>query len=161
MGSIMKMYSVSKLFTSVAVMQLVERGMLSLEDSAWNCVPDSVAMVVQEGSNAPRPASAKPTIRQCLQHTSGLSYRGNPLVHHPKVTLPQERPKRSSDPVRTLADVARQDTATPLMFEPGTRFNYGVGHAVAGRAVEVASGTGIEEYLQRNIHEPLGMMDTG
>jgi CubicO group peptidase (beta-lactamase class C family) len=91
-----------------------------------------------------RPAASAPTLRQLLTHTSGLCYDiwdEQMFRYTSKIPGPQTGPG-------------------PLMFEPGTRWQYGQGLDWAGRLVEAISGLTLEEYFQEKIFRPLGMVDT-
>jgi CubicO group peptidase (beta-lactamase class C family) len=140
-----------KLLTSVAALQLVERGHLKLDEPAGNIDPalaSAQVLVSFDAKGVPqlRPAQKPITLRNLLTHTSGFSY----LLWDPNV-------------VRYLA-AARGDPdlpRMPLMFEPGSRWAYGGGLDRVGRMVEIASGQSLDRYFNDHITGPLGMNDTG
>jgi CubicO group peptidase (beta-lactamase class C family) len=143
--------SMTKLLTSVAAMQLVERGKLTLDEPAARIDPTLEAPQVLDGFDAkgiPRLRTArKPvTLRHLLTHTSGFSYQlwdANVLRY---------------------GKIARNDPAlprAPLMFDPDTRWAYGGSLDRVGRLVEIASAQTLERYFRDNITGPLGMHDTG
>ncbi len=143
--------SMTKLLTSVAAMQLVERGKLTLEEPAERIDPTLGSPQVLDGFDAKgipqlRPARKPITLRHLLTHTSGFSYQlwdANVVRYgkaaHGNPALPR----------------------TPLMFDPGTRWAYGGSLDRVGRLVEIASGQTLDRYFRDNILAPLGMHDTG
>jgi methyl acetate hydrolase len=149
--AVFRIASMVKLLTSVAALQLVERGKLKLDEPAGQIDPALGSAQVLAGFDAKgvpqlRPAQKPLTLRNLLTHTSGFSY----LLWDPNV-------------VRYLR-VARHDPALPrmpLMFEPGSRWAYGGGLDRVGRMVEVAGGQSLDRYFSDHITGPLGMNDTG
>ena len=149
--TIFRVASMVKLLTSVAALQLVERGKLKLDEPAGNIDPTLGSAQVLAGFDAKgvpqlRPAQKPITLRNLLTHTSGFSY----LLWDPNV-------------VRYLK-VARRNPAfprMPLMFEPGSRWAYGGSLDRVGRMVETAGGQSLDRYFSDHITGPLGMSDTG
>ena len=149
--TIFRVASMVKLLTSVAALQLVERGKLKLDEPAGNIDPTLGSAQVLAGFDAKgvpqlRPAQKPITLRNLLTHTSGFSY----LLWDPNV-------------VRYLK-VARRNPAfprMPLMFEPGSRWAYGGSLDRVGRMVEIAGGQSLDRYFSDHITGPLGMNDTG
>jgi methyl acetate hydrolase len=149
--TIFRVASMVKLLTSVAALQLVERGKLKLDEPAGNIDPTLGSAQVLAGFDAKgvpqlRPAQKPITLRNLLTHTSGFSY----LLWDPNV-------------VRYLK-VARRNPAfprMPLMFEPGSRWAYGGSLDRVGRMVETAGGESLDRYFSDHITGPLGMSDTG
>src|SRR3984885_665695 len=147
--TVFRIASMVKLLTSVAALQLVERGKLKLDEPAGNIDPTMTSAQVLEGFDAKgvpqlRPAQRPITLRNLLTHTSGLSY-----------------PLWDSNVVRYLK-VARSDPALPrmpLMFEPGSNWAYGGGLDRVGRMVEIASGQSLDRCLRENITGPSGRHD--
>jgi CubicO group peptidase (beta-lactamase class C family) len=149
--TVFRIASMVKLLTSVAAMQLVERGKLKLDQPAAKIDPTLGAPRVLTGFDAKgipqlRPARRPITLRDLLSHTSGFSYR-----------------LWDANVVRYL-DVARSKPAlprTPLMFDPQTRWAYGGGLDRVGRLIEIVSGKTLDRYFRDHIAGPLGMKDTG
>jgi methyl acetate hydrolase len=149
--TVFRIASMVKLLTSVAALQLVERGKLKLDEPAGNIDPTLGSAQVLAGFDAKgvpqlRPAQKPITLRNLLTHTSGFSY----LLWDPNV-------------VRYLK-VARSDPTLPplpLMFEPGSRWAYGGSLDRVGRMVEIAGGQSLDRYFSDHITGPLGMNDTG
>lgn len=142
--------SMTKLLTSVAAMQLVERGRLRLDEPAAGIDPTLASPQVLDGFDAQgrpqlRPARKPITLRHLLTHTSGLSYQ-----------------LWDANVIR-YGKAARNDPAlprTPLMFDPDTRWAYGGSLDRVGRLVEIVSGQNLDRYFHDHILGPLGMNDT-
>ena len=152
--SVFMIASMTKPVTSVAAMQLVEQGKLKLEEPASTYIPELGTLQVLHGFDAAgkpilKPATKPVTLRTLLTHTSGFVYDtwDADMVRYEKVS-------GTSMPLGTVAPL------TPLMFEPGTRWQYGTSADWSGRLVETVSGLTLEQYFQKNILEPLGMSDT-
>src|SRR5215470_2061317 len=151
--TIFRIASMVKLLTSVAAMQLVERGRLKLDEPASNVDPMLSAPRILTGfdnKGAPQLREAREylTLRNLLTHTSGFSY---PLWDTKVLRYMQFKRSRKDK------DLPRM----PLMFEPGERWAYGGSIDRVSRMVEIASGQGIDRYFRDNITGPLGMNDTG
>jgi CubicO group peptidase (beta-lactamase class C family) len=149
--TIFRVASMVKLLTTVAALQLVERGKLELDEPAGNIDPTLASALVLTGFDAKgvpqlRPAQKPITLRNLLTHTSGFSY-----------------PLWDPTVVRYLK-VAGSNPAwprMPLMFEPGSRWAYGGSLDRVGRMVEIAGGKSLDRYFSDHITGPLGMNDTG
>jgi methyl acetate hydrolase len=147
--AIFRIASMTKAVTSVAAMQLYERGRFALDDPAEKYLPELAHLMVFEsfdhatGAYKVRPAATKVTIRHLLTHTSGLGYGfTSPIVRDFK---PRDGEKYE---------------AGPLLFEPGTQWIYGPSVDWVGRLVEKLSGKNLEEYFREHIFTPLEMPDT-
>jgi methyl acetate hydrolase len=149
--------SMTKAITGAAAMQLVEQGKLSLDDPAGNLVPELAGVQVLEGFDADEnPVLRAPrtpvTLRHLLTHTAGFGYDTwhEPIKRFADATnIPSRRTGK------------RVALGTPLMFDPGTRWEYGIGIDWAGLMVEAVSGQKLGDYFAANILEPLGMSSTG
>lgn len=149
--------SMTKAVTATACMQLVEQGKLQLDDPVGKLMPELASPKVLEGfdaSGAPklRPARRPITLRHLLTHTSGLTYSNwsDKLPQYEKFT--------------GQADIAESKNgafAAPLEFDPGERWQYGIGMDAVGKIVEAVSDQSLEIYFRENIFAPLGMTDTG
>ena len=142
--------SMVKVVTSVAAMQLVEAGKLRLNDPVPNIDPALGAPQVLTGYNAAgapqlRPAKGPITLRHLLTHTAGFSYRlwDADTARYLDLTNNHPGPPR-----------------TPLMFDPGERWEYGVSLDWVGRIVETVSGKRLDRYFREYILGPLGLADT-
>lgn len=161
-NAIFRIASNTKIIVSVAVLQLVEKGLVGLDDAIEKYIPVFAGQqVYQEKADTfilvQRNRSV--TIRDLLSHQSGIASA-------------DEYPKQRSLFVRyglinslspgfaTLAEEVSQIAAMPLMHQPGERFSYGLSTNVLGRLVELVSGWSLDAYLKKNIFRPLGMKDT-
>jgi methyl acetate hydrolase len=149
--------SMTKAITATAAMQLVEQGRLHLDRPAQDVVPAlAEARVLDRFDDAGRPVTRPParpvTLRHLLTHTAGFSYEfwQQPIIRYQEAT--------GTPGIVTCEDRA---LTTPLLFDPGERWEYGISIDWAGKMVEAASGQKLGAYLQRNLFEPLGMRDTG
>jgi CubicO group peptidase (beta-lactamase class C family) len=148
--------SMTKAITSAAGMQLVEQGKLSLDEPIGKLLPDLAAPQVLEGFDAKgepklRPAKKPITLRHLMTHTAGFAYNmwnGDMVQYLEKTGLPA---------VTTCKNDALK---TPLMTDPGTRWEYGTNIDFVGKAVEAASGKRLDAYLRDHLFTPLGMSDT-
>jgi methyl acetate hydrolase len=149
--------SMTKALTAAAGMQLVEQGKLSLDAPIGKVLPDLAAPQVLEGFDTKgepklRPAKNPITLRHLMTHTAGFAYNmwnGDMLQYLEKTGLPA---------VTTCKNDALK---TPLMTDPGTRWEYGTNIDFVGKAVEAASGKRLDAYLRDHLFTPLGMTDTG
>ncbi|MFN8522208.1 MAG: serine hydrolase domain-containing protein [Chloroflexota bacterium] len=149
--------SMTKAITSVAALQMVERGLVTLDEPLGRLEPDLGSLQILEGFNPDgsarlRPATRPVTLRLLLTHTSGMVYdtwNAN-LNRYMKTTG-----------IPPLGERKNATLRVPLGFEPGERWEYGIGIDWAGKLVERLSGQALDEYIRQNICAPLGMMDTG
>ena len=147
--SIFQIMSMTKNFTGVAAMLLVEEGKLELRRKVEDYLPEFQGIEVKDLSGLHAPEHA-PTVWQLMCHTSGLA--GNPGGDL------KDNPQTMRVP---LADAVRFYAKERLLFEPGTRWHYSnIGIAVLGRIVEVISGDNYVHFVQSRILEPLGMKDS-
>lgn len=149
--------SMTKAIVSVAALQLVEQGRLSLDGDLIGLLPDLAGLQVLEGVDPDgmprlRPAKGEVSLRHLLTHTSGFGY---PFTSEALAAYAQT--PGALDP----NSGARAALKQPLLFDPGTGFVYGIGIDWAGVAVEAASGQKLDAYLSEYIFRPLGMNDTG
>ena len=148
--SIFRIASMTKAVTSVAAMQLVEQGKLTLDEPVARHLPELSGLEVLEGFDKNtgnpilRPVSKPVTLRRMLTHTAGFGYD-----------------TWDENLLRYNAHAAPGATGVPpLVFQPGTRWEYGTNLDWTGRLVEAVSSQTLEAYFQRNIFAPLGMKDT-
>ena len=141
--------SMTKPVTSLAVMQLVERGLLALDAPVGDLLPELKNPRILEGGTL-RPARRQITLRHLLTHTAGFSYAFASAEYAAYLAA---QPNPPAFGTRAALDA-------PLLFEPGERWEYGLGVDWAGLAVEAASGLNLEAYFQKHIFGPLGMGDT-
>jgi methyl acetate hydrolase len=148
--------SMTKALTGTAAMQLVEQGRLELDRPAADWVPELGAAQVLEGfDDAGEPLTRPPrrpiTLRHLLTHTAGFAYEmwSGQIIRY-------QQAKR----VPGIISCQNAALSTPLLFDPGERWEYGINIDWAGKTVEAASGTRLGAYMQENIFAPLGMGDT-
>lgn len=158
--AIFRVYSMTKPVVAVGVLRLVEDGKVALDDPVSKYIPAFASVQVFAGGSADAPVLEPPrspiTVRQLLNHTSGLGYG---LTAGPADTIFTRA--RMYDASRTLAQFTDSLARLPLLFHPGTRWGYSSGLDVAGRVIEVASGMTLDRFLDQAIFRPLGMRDTG
>lgn len=148
--------SMTKAVTSAGAMQLVEQGKLSLDAPIGSLLPDLAEPQVLEGFDASgepklRPAKGAITLRHLMTHTAGFAYNiwnGDCAQYLEKTGTPN---------IFSCQNVALK---TPIMSDPGTRWEYGINIDFVGKAVEAASGKRLDAYLRDHIFAPLGMNDT-
>ncbi len=149
--------SMTKAITGTAAMQLVERGKLGLDSPAKDVVPQLGEVGVLDGVDAagkPKTRKAKRdiTLRHLLTHTAGFGYD----IWSPEVGKYMEAME-----VPGVISCQNKALTTPLLFDPGERWFYGINIDWAGKMVEAASGKKLGQYMRDNILGPLGMDSTG
>jgi CubicO group peptidase (beta-lactamase class C family) len=157
--TIVRVYSMSKVISTVAVMILQEEGRLKLDDQVGTYLPALAKMKVFVGGTAKRPklvdATRQMTVKDLLTHTSGLIYGfGNGPIDE------IYRGAKILESASMDAFVSKLATL-PLAHQPGTRFSYGLSIDVLGAIVEKVSGMPFERFVEQRIAVPLGMVDTG
>ena len=147
--------SMTKAMASVAALALVEEGRLELDAPVASVLPEFAELQVLEGFDGDtprlRPPATQATIRQLLNHTSGHGYwfGSEDLKRYHEVT-------GAPNPFSGL----RASLHTPLLFDPGTTWNYGISTDWLGQVVEKVTGKGLDAVLVERIWQPLGMSDT-
>lgn len=157
--TIFRIYSMTKVVTSVAALQLYEQGRFLLDSPVTNWIPELARLQVIQGGTAAAPqlvpATNTLTVRMLLNHTGGFTYdffAGSP-VHE----LYQQADLWNSDSLDVFIEkVAR----LPLLAQPGTAFSYGIGNDILGLLIQRVSGLAFDDYVARHITGPLQMNDT-
>jgi CubicO group peptidase (beta-lactamase class C family) len=149
--------SMTKAVTSVAAMQLVEQGRIGLDEPVSDKVPELSTIQVLDGFDAAgaprlRPPRRPITLRHLLTHTAGFTYDiwNTDMVRYQECT--------ATPGIIECKNVTLQ---TPLVFDPGDRWEYGINLDWVGKTVEQLSGQSLEEYFREHIFVPLRMVDTG
>jgi methyl acetate hydrolase len=148
-GAIFAIASMTKPVTSVAIMMLFEEGKLKLDDpvSKYLAGFDNLRVITKfnekDATYETRPAKRPMTIRHLLTHTSGIGYDFSNAIEH-----------------RLIEKTKKDEWELPLLNDPGDKWHYSASTAVLGMIVEKISGEPLEAYFQKNIFEPLGMVDT-
>lgn len=163
--SIYRIYSMTKVITSVSTLMLIEKGLMSLDDELAKFIPAFRDMKVMVGGTVDAPvledAKSPILIRHLLTHTAGFSYGvfGNNVV--------DQALKRHTDghwqiwySDLTNKELSEKIAQCPLLFHPGTHFHYSLASDVLGHVVELVSGTRLDEFFDQHIFQPLGMDET-
>ena len=143
-------YSCTKPVTVVAALQLLERGMIHMDDPVADYLPAyKNAFLLKDGQKV-APTETM-TVRHLFTMSAGLDYNifKDPIK------------QASASPKAGTVDIVNSFVESPLLFNPGDRFEYSLCLDVLAAVVEVASGMTFYEYLKKNIFDPLGMHDTG
>jgi methyl acetate hydrolase len=153
--TVFRIFSMTKAVGSMAAMILMDRGQLSADATVESIVPEFAELKLLEGFGADGPKLRAPrvkaTVRHLATHTSGLTYE------FWNTDMP-----RYMEATGALTILSGLETAMnyPLLFEPGTRWDYGVGIDWLGRVVEKVDGRRIDRFCREEIFEPLRMPDT-
>lgn len=164
--AIFRLYSMTKPYTSVAIMMLMEEGKLRLTDPVSRYIPAFANLQVSMATTDPYTGATKYVnapldrdinIQDLLRHTSGFVYAG--FTAHPRVK--ELYAKEGVDwKDLTAAEQIERLAKVPLAHQPGTTFEYGLSTDVLGRVVEAVSGMTLSQFLQRRLFTPLGMTDS-
>ena len=163
--SIFRIASMTKAITTVAVMQLYEKGLFQLNDPVSNYLPSfknpKVLVAVDENNivSETRDASNEIKIIDLLTHSSGLGY---PFISSPlqKVYIDNGIINGITDKDLSLSSQINKLSKLPLLFDPGDRYSYGLNTDVLGYLIEVLSGQTLNDYFRNEIFLPLEMYDT-
>jgi len=153
--TVLRIASMTKMVTTTAALQLAERGALELDVPVEAYRPEFASLPVLEGFDGDtpvlRPPRTRATVRQLITHTAGLGYWfwNSDIDRYEQVT--------GTPNIMTGSDAV---FTSPLLFDPGTRFEYGINVDWLGRVVEAVSGQPLDAYLRANITGPLGMTNT-
>ncbi len=139
------MYSCSKIVTAVAVLQLVEKGLLNLEDNLCEYIPEFETMYLQNGEKAKN----KITIKHLLTMTAGFTYDTNSKA----IQQAKKETNGRCPTLETMKYIAKE----PLVFEPGTKWRYSLCHDILAAVIEAVTGLAFGEYVRQNIFIPLNM----
>lgn len=154
--SVFRIASMTKAITAAAAMKLVEEGRIALEQPMREIAPEIGEARVLTGFAADgKPQTRAPkcdiTLRHLLTHTSGYSY--DLFNQHVNSYMAYHQ-------LPSIASCLYDSLRAPLVFDPGERWEYGIGIDWAGRIVEIVSGMTLADYLERHFLAPLGMRDT-
>ena len=161
--TIYRIYSMTKPITTVAALMLYEEGCFQLDDPVAKFIPAFADTRVFAGGDADsfttEPLVRPVTVHDLMIHTSGLTYG---FQHeHAVDALYRKRQVEFNANIGPLAGVVEAAAAQPLVFQPGTRWNYSVSTDVLGRLVEIWSGVPLDTFFDERILRPLDMRDTG
>ena len=164
--AIFRLYSMTKPYTSVAAMMLMEEGRLRVTDPVSKYIPAFAKLEVSVASTDPYtgvakyfnvPADREVTIQDLLRHTSGFVYGA--YTAHPKVKEFYAKEGVDWKDV-TPAEQIERLAKVPLAHQPGSTFEYSLSTDVLGRVIEVISGMPLSQFLQERIFTPLAMTDS-
>ena len=157
-NSIFRIASQTKAIVSIAFLQLVEKGKIGLDDPIEKYIPNfaNQKVAVMDADTFKLVSRNRSiTIRDLLTHQAGISSTDE----YPKYKFLFEKYKLNQG-YASLKEEVDQIAAMPLVHQPGERFSYGLCTNVIGRLIEIIAGTTLDEYLTKNIFEPLQMQDT-
>lgn len=163
LDTVYRLYSMTKPVTSVALLMLVEEGKLRLTDLVSDYIPSFAQTRVWRTGTVLKPITDPVTepmrIWHLLTHTAGLTYG---FLYADVVDDIYRRAgfEMGVGQNQSLAEVCDRYAALPLLFQPGTSWNYSVATDVLGRVIEIVSGMSLDKFLAKKILEPLGMHDT-
>lgn len=162
--SLFRIFSMTKIVTSVAAMMLYEEGRFQLDDPLSAYIPAFKDMQVWTGGTAENmktEAALTPiTIKHVMTHTAGFTYAFNDPTA-PVESLYEARNLDFDLKGSALSQWVSELAAVPLIFQPGERWNYSVATDVLGHLVEVISGQDLNTFFSERIFQPLNMADTG
>lgn len=158
-NTIVRIFSMTKPVTGVALMKLHEQGAFELDDPISKYAPEFSDMKVFSGTDASgkfilEPAKRPITIRDLTRHTAGFANSGHPQLGK----LVEETDATNKE--NTLSEMAKKLATVPLSFHPGEQWSYGISVDVQAYLVERISGQPFDQYVRENILDPLGMSST-
>ena len=161
--TVVRIYSMSKPITSVALMMLYEEGKFQLDDPVSKFIPRwSDLNVYEHGENetmVTSPMTVPLTVKHLLTHTSGLTYGF--MNSHPVDAMYRNASIGGDRQGSTLEDMIDDLAGIPITFTPGSRWNYSVATDVCGYLVQLFSDTDLDVFVRERITEPLEMNDAG
>lgn len=166
--AIFRAYSMTKPLVSVLAMMLVEEGRLQLTDPMSKFFPQLASMQVlsnpSDPNSAREPAKRQITVQDLLRHTSGLTYAEFTRFESVKSAYAEAGLFSPTVPMKALALTAEQQidafARAPLVWQPGTTFDYSLSTDLLGRVLERVSGKALSVLLDEKLLAPLGMHDT-
>lgn len=158
--TIVRIYSMTKVVTSVVFGMLMERGEVYLDTPVSAFIPefgDMRALIPGAERADQTEAAPSPTLQHLLTHISGLTYGFNPGL---AAEIYAQEKVDFGPRMGLLADRCAHVAAQPLAFQPGARWEYSVGIDIIGRVIEVVTGKTLDQVFREWVFEPLGMEDT-
>jgi len=171
-NAIFRLYSMTKPITSVAVMMLVEEGLIAIDAPLSRYMPEFGDLRVYKSGSVDKmetePTARPVTIGDLLTHSSGMTYNftGNGAVqqYYRRHGVMRDgsvgRKEGDALPARTMDELIARLAEAPLLHQPGERFSYSNSTGVLGALIERVTGTGLEAFFQNRIFDPLEMKDT-
>lgn len=164
--AIFRIMSQTKAITSVGIMMLYEKGKFYLDEPIADFIPEFKNPVVLDKYNAADttyttvPAKRDITFRDLLTHTSGIDYAAIGSAEMNAIYAKNGIPSGLGEMKVGLLEGMKMLAKLPLKFQPGEKWQYGLNTDLLGCLIEVISGMNLEDYLRKNIFDPLGMNDT-
>jgi CubicO group peptidase (beta-lactamase class C family) len=159
--SIFRIYSMSKPITGVAMMILFEQGKWQLNDPVAKYIPEFAKLKVygtDANNNVVMKDQAHPvTMRELMSHTGGFTYGYFSNTPVDKMQIEADL----LNPNNTLDEFIKRVAKLPLNAQPGSEWHYSISVDIQGYIVQKLSGMPFEDFLERHIFKPLGMVDTG
>ena len=157
-----RIYSMTKPITSVALMMLVEEGLIALDDPVAKYIPEWKDLGVFNGGYLEtfqsKPVDRPMLVIDLMRHTSGLTYGFQQFGNVDAAYRHQKLGESFHGP--SLAETVTALAGVPLQFSPGDAWNYSVSTDIVGRLVEIISGKTLDVFFEERIFKPLGMADT-
>jgi len=159
---IFRLFSMTKISTAVAAFQLIEKGVLSLDDPVSKWILEWKNHLVFDANGNVSVCEVPITIQHCLNMTSGVPYPGDDTPGGIRMAqLEADVFARTAAGQRlTTLDMCRLMALVPGNFVPGTRWEYGASADLLGGILEVATGKTLDVLYEEQIYGPLGMTDT-
>jgi len=164
--AIFRIMSQTKAITSIGIMILFEQGKLLLDQPISDFIAEFKHPVVLDKFNEKDstyttvPAKSEVTFRHLLTHTSGLDYTDIGSSKVAAIYTKHHIPSGLGDFDTDLLERMKALGKLPLSFDPGTKWQYGLNTDLLGCLIEVISGMNLEDFLRKNLFDPLGMKDT-
>lgn len=156
-NEIYNFYSPTKIITVVSALQLVEKGLLSLDDPVYEFIPEARHLTylkdIGNGKTEISETRKVMTVKHLFTMTAGFDYD----IHKKEIVEVEKK----TDNKAPTQEVIRTLVQTPLLFEPGEHWNYSLCHDVLGAVIEIVSGKKLSEYMKENVFLPLGMSESG
>ena len=169
-NSVVRIYSMTKPITSLALMILEDKGKVDLNTPISDFIPsfsNSYALIDGAKDISQVKKVPAPTLVHLLTHTSGLSYAfndslvGKAYAEKSRLVGQEEKTLKNSSNIMDLQKLCDALSEFPLSFTPGRKWEYSMGIDVIGRVIEIVSGKNLSEFITENILEPAEMQNTG
>ncbi len=145
-------FSISKITTCVVCMRLVEEGRLELDAPVSKYLPAFANLTIRQKDGTIEPLNSVMTVRQLFSMTCGMNY---------DLLMPSILELREKDPKFSTMDAVNAMAKNPLIYEPGTHYQYCLSHDVLAAVAEAVTGERFADYVKRVMFDPLGMTESG
>jgi CubicO group peptidase (beta-lactamase class C family) len=157
LDTIFRIYSMTKPITAVGLLMLHEQALFQMSDPVSKFIPEFKKTKVLGVEGQLIDLDREITIHHLMLHTTGMIYQSSE-------DTPLNKLYGEADifnPKITVEEMSRRIAGLPLHFQPGSKFSYSVSMDVIGRVIEVIADMALDEYFEKEIFQPLGMVDTG